>query len=97
MNHTTNPSQVKGKATATAVAIEHIINNNSPTVSQQLAPSNNNNKPIPGRVDYNFFNYCSQCDLKLPKNIPRCTICKQKVRTKPLIDGHKGRHTIPQI
>ena len=66
MNPTANPSQVKGKATATAVAIERIINNNSPTVSQKLARSNNK-KPIPGRVDYNFFNYCSQCDLKLPK------------------------------
>ena len=82
MNPTRNPSLVKGKATTTAVAIGRIINNNSPTVSQQLAPSNNN-KPIPGRVDYNLFNYCSQCDLKLPKNILRCTICKQKVRTKP--------------
>ena len=83
MNPTTNPSQVKAKATATAVAIERVINNNSTTVSQQLAPSNNNNKPIRGRVDYNFFNYCSQCDLKVPKNILRCTICKQKVRIKP--------------
>ena len=88
MNPTTNPSQVKGKARAVAVAIERIISNNSPTVSQQLAPSNNNNnnnnnKPIRGRVDYNFFNYCSRCDLKLPKNIRRCTSCKQKVRTKP--------------
>jgi hypothetical protein len=82
MNPTTNPSQVKGKATAAAVAIERIINNNSPTVSLKLARSNNN-KPIRGRVDYNFLNYCSQCDLKLPKNILRCTICKQKVRTKP--------------
>jgi hypothetical protein len=82
MNPTTNPSQVKGKATATAVAIGRIINNNTPTVSQQRAPTNNN-KPIRGRVDYNFFNYCSQCDLKLPKNIRRCTNCKQKVRTKP--------------
>ena len=82
MNPATNTSQVKGKATATAVAIERIINNNSPTVSQRLARSNNN-KPIRGRVDYNFFNYCSQCDLKLPKNVLRCTICKQKVRTKP--------------
>ena len=82
MNPATNPSQVKGKATATEVAIEHIINNNSPTVSQKLAWSNNN-KPIPGRVDYNFFNYCSQCDLKLSKYILRCTCCNQKVRTKP--------------
>jgi hypothetical protein len=85
MNPTTNPSQVEGKATATAVAIERIINNNTtPTVSQLRARSNNNNnKPTPGKVDYNFFNYCSQCDLKLPKNILRCKICKQKVRTKP--------------
>ena len=87
MNPTTNPSQVKGKATATALAIERIINSNSPTVSQKLARFNNN-KPIPGRVDYNFFNYCSQCDLKLPKNVLRCTICKQKVRTKP---WHRSR------
>jgi hypothetical protein len=82
MNPTTNPSKVKEKATATAVAIERIINNNSPTVSQKLERLNNN-KPIPGRVDYNFFNYCSQCGLKLPKNILRCISCKQKVRTKP--------------
>jgi hypothetical protein len=34
MNPTTNPSQVKGKARAVAVAIERIISNNSPTVSQ---------------------------------------------------------------
>ena len=82
MNPITNHTQVKGKAIATAVAIERTINNNTPTLLQQLPPSNNI-KPIRGRVDYNFFNYCSQCDLKLPKNILRCTICKQKVRTKP--------------
>ena len=83
MNPITNHTQVKGKAIATAVAIERTINNNTPTLLQQLPPSNNNNKPIRGRVDYNFFNYCSQCDLKLPKNILRCISCKQKVRTKP--------------
>jgi hypothetical protein len=82
MNPITNHTQVKGKAIATAVAIERTINNNTPTLLQQLPPSNNN-KPIRGRVDYNFFNYCSQCDLKLPKNILRCISCKQKVRTKP--------------
>jgi hypothetical protein len=82
MNPITNHTQVKGKAIATAVAIERTINDNTPTLLQQLPPSNNN-KPIRGRVDYNFFNYCSQCDLKLPKNILRCISCKQKVRTKP--------------
>jgi predicted amidophosphoribosyltransferase len=40
-------------------------------------------KPAPSRVDYNFFNYCSQCDLKLSKQTLRCPECKQKVRTKP--------------
>ena len=40
-------------------------------------------KPSPSRVDYNFFNYCSQCDLKLSKQTLRCPECKQKVRTKP--------------
>jgi len=39
-------------------------------------------KPSPSRVDYNFFNYCSQCDLKLSKQTLRCPECKQKVRTK---------------
>ena len=81
MNTITNPSKVKGKTTATAVVIEHITNNNTPTISQQRVLLNN--KPIRGRVDYNFFNYCSQCDLKLPKYILRCISCKQKVRTKP--------------
>jgi hypothetical protein len=84
MNPATHPSQVKWKATSTAAAIEYIFNNNTPTVSQQRASSknNNNSKPIRGRVDYNFFNYCSQCDLKLSKYILRCTCCNQKVRTK---------------
>jgi len=40
-------------------------------------------KPIRSRVDYNFFNYCSICGLKLSKQIVRCPECKQKVRTKP--------------
>jgi predicted amidophosphoribosyltransferase len=45
-------------------------------------------KPSPSRVDYNFFNYCSQCDLKLSKQTLRCPECKQKVRTKP---WHRSR------
>jgi hypothetical protein len=44
MNTITNPSKVKWKTTATAVAIEHITNNNTPTISQQKVLLNN--KPI---------------------------------------------------
>jgi hypothetical protein len=40
-------------------------------------------KPIPSRVDYNFFNYCSTCELKYPKIVSRCKDCNQKVRTRP--------------
>ena len=40
-------------------------------------------KPIRSRIDYNFFNYCSVCNLKFSKQILRCPDCKQKVRTKP--------------
>jgi DNA-directed RNA polymerase subunit RPC12/RpoP len=40
-------------------------------------------KPIRSRVDYNFFNYCATCGLKLSKQILRCPECNQKVRTKP--------------
>ena len=40
-------------------------------------------KPIPSRIDYNFFNYCSTCELKYPKQILRCNDCNQKVRTRP--------------
>ena len=40
-------------------------------------------RPIPSRIDYNFFNYCSICELKYPKQILRCKDCNQKVRTRP--------------
>jgi hypothetical protein len=40
-------------------------------------------KPVPSRIDYNFFNYCSICELKYPKEVLRCTDCNQKVRTRP--------------
>ncbi len=40
-------------------------------------------KPTPSRIDYNFFNYCSICELKYPKQILRCRDCNQKVRTRP--------------
>ena len=40
-------------------------------------------KPVPRRIDYDFFNYCSICELKYPKNVLRCRDCNQKVRTRP--------------
>ena len=40
-------------------------------------------KRVPSRIDYNFFNYCSICELKYPKQILRCRDCNQKVRTRP--------------
>ncbi len=40
-------------------------------------------KPISSRIDYNFYNYCSTCELKYPKLVLRCKDCKQKVRTRP--------------
>ena len=40
-------------------------------------------KLIPSRIDYNFFNYCSTCELKYSKQILRCKDCNQKVRTRP--------------
>ena len=45
--------------------------------------TDNSVKPIPSRIDYNFYNYCSICELKYPKQILRCNVCKQKVRTRP--------------
>ena len=53
---------------------------NATIINQQAALLK---KPARSRVDYNFFNYCSQCDLKLSKQTLRCPDCKQKVRTKP--------------
>lgn len=45
-------------------------------------------KPTPSRIDYNFFNYCSTCELKYPKLVLRCKDCNQKVRTRP---WHRSR------
>jgi hypothetical protein len=45
--------------------------------------TDNTVKPVPSRIDYNFYNYCSICELKYPKQILRCKDCKQKVRTRP--------------
>jgi hypothetical protein len=47
------------------------------------SPTENKVKPVPSRIDYNFFNYCSICELKYPKQILRCRDCNQKVRTRP--------------
>ena len=33
-------------------------------------------KLIPSRIDYNFFNYCSTCEMKYPKQILRGKDCK---------------------
>ena len=38
---------------------------------------------ISKRIDYNYFNYCSTCELKYPKEILRCKDCNQKNRFKP--------------
>ncbi len=35
-------------------------------------------KPLHSRVDYNQINYCSTCNVKLPKQTLRCPDCKQK-------------------
>jgi hypothetical protein len=40
-------------------------------------------KAIARRIDYNYFNYCSTCELKYPKEILRCKDCRQKIRVKP--------------
>jgi hypothetical protein len=40
-------------------------------------------KPSARRIDYIFFNYCSSCELKYPKQVLRCKDCNQKVRTRP--------------
>ena len=36
-----------------------------------------------GRVDYNFVNYCSTCNLKYPKSFYYCGECNRKLRFKP--------------
>lgn len=58
---------------------------NKKSLSPDLVNSLTENKvkPTPSRIDYNFFNYCSICELKYPKQILRCRDCNQKVRTRP--------------
>jgi len=55
-------------------------------VNNLLTEQVNNDKRIkraPSRIDYNFFNYCSTCELKYPKEVIRCDDCNQKIRTRP--------------
>ena len=49
----------------------------------ELVDEKTQTRPIPSRVDYRFFNYCSTCAIKYSKEILRCKECNQKVRTKP--------------
>jgi len=35
------------------------------------------------KPDYSKENYCIECDLKFPKDVFRCSKCKQMIRSKP--------------
>ena len=63
--------------------LESYQDKNSLSSDLENFPTENKVKPIPSRIDYNFFNYCSICELKYPKQILRCRDCNQKVRTRP--------------
>jgi lipopolysaccharide biosynthesis regulator YciM len=63
------------EANANTISSNTIINHHQQTTMLK--------KPARSRVDYNFSNYCSQCDLKLSKQTLRCPECRQKVRTRP--------------
>lgn len=52
-------------------------------LSSELVDEKTRVRPIPSRVDYRFFNYCSTCAIKYSKEILRCKECNQKIRTKP--------------
>ena len=52
-------------------------------LSSELAHENKQVKRVASRIDYNFFNYCSICQLKYPKEVLRCKDCNQKVRIRP--------------
>lgn len=57
--------------------------NTTNTIDSSIRQALTLKKPIGSRVDYNLFNYCSNCNLKYSKQILRCPDCRQKVRTKP--------------
>lgn len=52
-------------------------------LSSELVDEKTRVRPIPSRVDYRFFNYCSTCAIKYSKEILRYKECNQKIRTKP--------------
>jgi hypothetical protein len=78
------PNDSKQLSNVVEIKVGSCLENNS--LSQGLVNSIKKKvrlKPIPSRIDYNFFNYCSTCELKYPKQILRCYDCNQKVRTRP--------------
>lgn len=75
--------KLKCKATLYDPVFESYQNEKSLTSDAVNSPTKNQVKPIPSRIDYNFFNYCSICELKYPKHVLRCKDCNQKVRTRP--------------
>jgi len=78
------PNDNKQLSNVVEIKIGSCLENNS--LSQGLVNSIKKKvklKPIPSRIDYTFFNYCSTCELKYPKQILRCYDCNQKVRTRP--------------
>ena len=74
---------LKCKATVYDPILESYQNQTSLTSDTVNSLTKNKRKPIPSRIDYNFFNYCSICELKYPKQVLRCRDCNQKVRTRP--------------
>jgi hypothetical protein len=71
------------KATLYDPVLESYPNEKSLTSKTVNSLTRNKVKPIPSRIDYNFFNYCSICELKYPKQVLRCKDCNQKIRTRP--------------
>jgi len=74
---------LKSKVTFYDTVLESYQNEKSLKSDTVNSLTKNKVKPIPSRIDYNFFNYCSICELKYPKQVLRCKDCNQKVRTRP--------------
>ena len=66
-----------------AVAVEANANTTSSNTIINHQQTAMLKKPARSRVEYNFFHYCSQCDLKISKKTLRCPACRKKVRTRP--------------
>lgn len=58
--------------------------NTTNTIDSSIRQALTLKKPIGSRVDYNLFNYCSNCNLKYSKQILWRSDCTQKVRTKTM-------------